>query len=202
MIVPNVTPMPWSCRRKEYDRGVSAHVAGDYNAALRAFRAGARRGHAPARFMLGSMYHKGEGVVKDPVEALAQYLVSAGGGEPRAAYVLGCMYCMGDTVEEDLGQAEQWFRLSAARGYAPAQFSLGTMFSSGTDIRCDPDEAMKWFLLAAAQGHRQALHELRAMAAGKRRTDTAVRGAMTANGAISQEPFRCPGRRKGVVNRR
>ena len=34
MIVPNVTPMPGSCRRKEYDRGVSAHVAGDYDAAL------------------------------------------------------------------------------------------------------------------------------------------------------------------------
>ena len=65
------------------------------------------------------MYHKGEGVAKDPGAAVAQYLVSAGGGEPRAAYVLGCMYCMGDTVEEDLGTGGAVVRTVCCLGVTP-----------------------------------------------------------------------------------
>ena len=71
--------------RREYRRGVAAHVAGDYAAALRIFRELARHGHAPAQFLLGSMYHKGEGVDRDPDEALVHYLLAANQREPRAA---------------------------------------------------------------------------------------------------------------------
>lgn len=162
-------PPTRSDHRRAYRRGVAAHVAGDYAAALRTFRELARCGHAPARFWLGSMYHKGEGVDRDPDEALVHYLVAAGRGEPRAAYVVACMHCMGEAVDEDTGEAVRWFRLAADRGYAPAQFSLGTMYSSGTDVERDLREAMKWFLLAAVQGHPQALIDLQAFASSARR---------------------------------
>lgn len=157
--------LPMRCGlRREYHRGVAAHVAGDYVGALRVFRHLARSGFAPARFMLASMHHKGEGVEADPDEALLHYLVAAGRGEPRSAFMVGCMHCVGEAVEEDPGAAVRWFRLSADRGYAPAQFSLGTMYSSGTDVARDPHEAKKWLFLAAAQGHRQALLDLQAVA--------------------------------------
>ena len=174
MTAANGIPMARCGHRREYSRGVSAHVAGDFAVALRAFRAGARRGYAPAQFVLGSMYHKGQGVVADRGEAFFWYLAAADKGEPRAAYVLGCMYCMGEVFDEDpVDQAIQWFRQSAEWGYAPAQFSLGTMFASGTDIPRDPHKATKWFLLAAVQGHRQALLELQAVAASTKRKQPA-----------------------------
>ena len=169
--------------RRAYRRGVGAHVAGHYAAALCIFRNLARRGHAPARFMLGSMHHKGEGVEADPDVALLHYLVAADRGEPRAAYMVGCMHCVGEAVDEDPGAAVPWFRVSADQGYAPAQFSLGTMYYSGTDVARDPHEAMQWFLLAAVQGHRQALHDLQAVATFMKQEQPKDSSGVPLNGA-------------------
>ena len=70
--------------RFEYRRGVAVHVAGDYAPALCIFRELARCGHAPALFLLGSMYSSGTDVERDPREALKWFLLAAVQGHPQA----------------------------------------------------------------------------------------------------------------------
>ena len=55
----------------DFDQGLAAYRAGDYDRAWKEFHVDAIAGHATAQFNIGVMYYRGEGVERDLVEAFA-----------------------------------------------------------------------------------------------------------------------------------
>lgn len=72
--------------------GLLAHERGDYATALREFRLLAEPGDTAARFFLGHMYFKGQGVPQDDAQAAQWYRRAAEQSHAEAQYNLGTMY--------------------------------------------------------------------------------------------------------------
>ena len=126
-------------------------------------KAKAEKGDADAQFTLGVMYAKGNGVAKDPAQAVTWYRTAADHGNAPAQFNLGVMYATGDVVEKDYAEAVKWYRKAADQGNADAQFNLGVMYAKGNGVTKDEIEAVKWYRKAADQGHAVAQFTLGVM---------------------------------------
>lgn len=80
----------------------------------------ARQGHPVAQFNLGVQYDFGQGVAKDPVQAVYWYRLAAAQGHGGAQFNLAGMYFEGLGVQRDLVRATMWFTLSAEAGVGGA----------------------------------------------------------------------------------
>ena len=153
----------------------------DQAAGMRWYRKAAEQGFAPAQYQLGNIYHYGNGVEEDKVEALhwyrrgcrtrtftcqdwsktcrgavdAQELIpKANAGDANAQYRLSEAYEYGKGVKLDRTKAIHWLRQAAENGHVEAQFSLGSDYSLGWHgLERDHAEANRWFRKAAEQGH-------------------------------------------------
>ena len=132
---------------------VSACLADDATDTL---RKSAEQGDARAQHSLGVAYSKGQGVTKDPHEAVKWYRKSADQGDARAQCVLGWAYARGEGVTKDADEAVNWFRKAADQGDADAQCNLGFAYANGHGITKDPVKAVRWYQKAATQGHLKA----------------------------------------------
>jgi TPR repeat protein len=97
------------------------------------------------------MYADGNGVARDPTEAVKWYRVAASKGCVSAEYNLGGMYRYGQGVTKDPSEAVKWYRKAAEQGNASAQSILGFMYDNGEGITEDASEAVKWYRKAANQ---------------------------------------------------
>ncbi len=123
-------------------------------------RSKAEQGDASAQFKLGVMYEAGEGVTKDPKEAVKWYRMAAEQGNTLAQYNLGVMYATGAGVAKDPAEAVKWYRTAAEQGLAEAQLNLGLSYATGEGVAKDPTEAVKWFRKADEQGNAKAQFSL------------------------------------------
>ena len=73
----------------DFDKGLAAYNAGDFDAALAELKPLAEQGDASAQFNLGVIYDLGKGVTEDDEEAAKWYLKSANQGQAEAQYSLG-----------------------------------------------------------------------------------------------------------------
>ena len=119
----------------------------------------AKQGSAIAQFNLGAMYHKGEGVPEDNVEAVKWYRKAAKQGHAEAQYNLGLMYRKGEGVPQDDVEAVKWYQKAVEQGHASAQNNLGLMYAKGEGVPQDDVEAYAWVLLAKANGDEEAIEE-------------------------------------------
>lgn len=67
-----------------WEDGMAAYNRGDYMPAIRLFRPLAEQGNARAQHLIGVMYHRGQGVARNPVRALAWFSVAAKRGDREA----------------------------------------------------------------------------------------------------------------------
>lgn len=102
-----------SVSRGDYPEAINK---GHYKAALNELIPLAEKGDASARFYLGVMYYKGQGVPQDYEEAAKWFLKAADQGEAFAPFNLGLMYYKGKGVPQDYVKAHMWFNLAAAQG--------------------------------------------------------------------------------------
>ena len=116
---------------QDYDAGLKAAQAGDFQTALKEWKPLADQGHAYAQYILGLMYADGEGVVEDDAEA-ARWLRLA--------------------ADQGLAEAARWYRLAADQGHAGAQHNLGVMYANGEGVLQDNVTAHMWFNIASANG--------------------------------------------------
>ena len=137
---------------QDYDAGLKAFQAGDFQTALKEWKPLADQGHAYAQNNLGWMYADGEGVPEDDAEAVRWYRLAADQGHADAQNSLGLMYADGEGVVEDDAGAVRWYRLAADQGFADAQNNLGWMYDNGEGVVEDDAEAAGWYRLAADQG--------------------------------------------------
>ena len=100
---------------QDFEVGIRAAQAGDFDTALRELRPLAKQGHAGAQYNLGVMYLHGKGVSQDYAAALKWYRLAAEQGHAIAQYALGFMYDNGNGVLQDYVEALKWFHLAADR---------------------------------------------------------------------------------------
>lgn len=76
----------------------------------------AERGDSKAQSRLGLMYSNGQGVKKDPSEAIKWFRRAAEQGNAEAECSLGLLYLEGAGVPPDPVEAYKWLSLSASQG--------------------------------------------------------------------------------------
>ena len=137
---------------QDFQKGLSAALAGDYATAMQEWKPLAKQGDAFAQYNLGAMYYNGHGVPQDNIEAVKWYRLAANQGNTRAQSNLGVMYDKGEGVPQDDAEAVKWYRLAAKQGNAAAQYNLGVMYQSGTGLLQDNVMAHMWYNIASANG--------------------------------------------------
>ena len=155
--------LPAGVRAGDYEDGRNAYITGNYAKALTLLKPLAEDGDPNAQKIMGIMYDYGQGVTKDPVQALHWYTLAATQGDPAVQYQVGAKYFRGDGVKQDYHEAAKWWELSANGGQVDAQFNLGLMYYRGLDVKKDDKHASELFLKAAEQGHSYAQYSLAVM---------------------------------------
>ena len=141
---------------QDFNKGLKAAQAGDYATALQEWKPLAEQGYANAQFMLGLIYSKGDGVLKDHAEAVKWYRLAAKQGYVASQYNLGLMYWEGNGVIKDHAEAVKWFRLAAEQGHDYAQNNLGFMYANGYGVLKDNVTAHMWYNISSANGQKTA----------------------------------------------
>ena len=118
---------------------------------LKEVRAKAEAGDAQSEVELGVRYDDGEGVAKDPAEAVKWFRKAAEQNYAKAQYNLGVCFYAGEGVAKD-PEAVKWYRKAAEQNDAEGQLYLGLSYVKGEGVAEDLVEAYKWLLLAARQG--------------------------------------------------
>lgn len=128
--------------RADFNDGVAALVAGNYDKALEMFVPLAESSdHAFAQYFLARMYADGRGVEKDPTQAAKWFRKAAEKGVQDAQFRLGGMYERGEGVPQDMEYAYGWYSVSAHIGNPKADTAL-----QAASAKLGPEE------LHAAQG--------------------------------------------------
>ena len=111
----------------DFEDGVAAYNAGDYEKAFRLWKPLAEQGDAGAQYNLGQMYRRGEGVPEDDAKAVYWYRKAAEQGLVEAQFNLGLRYYQGEGVLEDYVQAYAWWSIAATQGREIAKKNKGIL---------------------------------------------------------------------------
>lgn len=148
---------------QSFEDGKAAYEAKDYQKALEILLPLAEQGNSQAQVTLGIMYDYGQGVDKDPVEAMKWYVKAAEQGIPVVQHDVGVKYFQGSGVKQDYLEAAKWWEMSANAGLADSQFNLGLLYYRGLGLETDYQKAAELFLKASEQDHPHAQYSLAVM---------------------------------------
>lgn len=132
--------------------GKDAYERSDYATAVRELTPLAEQGIPEAEVLLGKMRAKGQGLPRDPAQALKWFQAAADQGSADGQFQLGSAYLNGAVGVKDSAQGLKWLKLAAARGNTNAQLFLGLAYRNLPDVPRDYVEAYMWFQLAAQNG--------------------------------------------------
>ncbi len=155
--------VPLSLYAQSFEDGKVAYEAKDYKKALEILRPLAEDGNSQAQVTLGIMYDYGQGVSKDPVEAMKWYIKAAEQGIPVVQHDVGVKYFQGSGVKQDYLEAAKWWEQSANAGLADSQFNLGLLYYRGLGLETDYQKAAELFQKASGQDHPHAQYSLAVM---------------------------------------
>lgn len=116
----------------------------------------AENGDADAQWWAGSYYEDGDGVNKDPAEAVKWFRKAAEQGNAYGQKSLADCYQLGKGIDKDEAEAAKWYRKAADQGNEYAQEELGECYYKGKGVAVDKVEAVKWFRKSAEQGNKYA----------------------------------------------
>lgn len=80
------------------------------------YKSAAENGMLPAQYMLGKMYHEGNGVRQNYEEAFRWHEKAAFNGFSEAQYYLGRMYFEGEGVPKNVIESFAWFSVAHKNG--------------------------------------------------------------------------------------
>ncbi len=153
--------------------GISALVsAPDVNARqpLDELRARAHQGDTGAQLALGVFHLTGDGVPRDPAEALRWFRLAAEQGNVFAQNNLGVIYQglperfrSDNDIPVDHAESVRWFRLAAEQGHAVSAMNLAVKYRDAHGVPRDHAEALRWFRRAAELGDVNAFGEIGTM---------------------------------------
>src|SRR6266498_2404727 len=115
---------------------------------------------ADSQCELGRRYDDGEGVAKDPAEAVKWFRKAAEQNYAEAQFDLALCYTKGEGVAKDQVEAVKWYRKAAEQNFAKAQYNLGLCYTKGEGVPKDQVEAVQWYRKAAEQNFAKAQYNL------------------------------------------
>ena len=115
----------------DFQKGLDAAQRGDYTTALKEWTSLAEQGDAKARFNLGIMYERGQGVLPDYKTAVKWYILSAEQGYAKAQYNLGVMYALGQGVIADKVYAHMWGNILNSNGHEDGKKIMDYLLKQG-----------------------------------------------------------------------
>lgn len=147
------------------EEAVAAIKEKDYNfATLELNRLITEENNADAMYQLSLLYEKGQGVQKNPAEAMRLLKQATESGSDKAAVKLGSLYYSGnDTLEKNYSEAFKLFKSAADKGNFTAQYNVGLMLEQGLgdeNAKPDPVKAFQYYLKAGNQGYYLAQNAL------------------------------------------
>jgi TPR repeat protein len=135
-----------------WQRGTPLYDRKDFSGALAVYSQAAGLGHPRAMAVLGNMYRDGQGVPRDPYQAVKWYTRAAALGNRGAQYSLGRMYEEGEGLPRSVTMATQLYKASARQGMPKAQLALGLSYEFGNGVSRNRRSALYWLDQAAKQG--------------------------------------------------
>lgn len=142
--------------RADYEVGVNAALAGNYEVAFREFKAAAEDGLDLAQFNLAILYFTGRGVEQDVTEAARWTEAAAAQGHTEAQFNLGALYYNGQGVSQDKSRSAEWYSQAAKSGHGEAAYLLATMYDEGDGVERDRVLAHAWSAMAVANEYEDA----------------------------------------------
>ena len=145
---------------QDFDKGMAAAQAGDWNTALKEWRPLALQGQPKAQTNLGNMYRNGQGVPKDKKKAVNWYTLAADQEFARAKFLLKTLL-FSKGYEIGCTGASEFFKKAKKIGEINVNKYLEFCETLVGDLRSKNfKEAASWFRLAAAQGNANAQRNL------------------------------------------
>jgi uncharacterized protein YjbI with pentapeptide repeats len=114
---------------ENYQKGKDAYDRKDYAIAIQEWRPLAQQGDAAAQNVLGALYLKGTGDLRNVVEAQRLFHLAADQGYIKAQSNLGKLYEEGNGVRQDISEAVKWYRLAADQGDSHSEAQLKNLES-------------------------------------------------------------------------
>ena len=137
----------------DYEDGLNAAFAGDYDTAFREFSLAAQQGLDLAQYNLAILYFTGQGVDQDYGQAFRWTEAAAAQGHINAQANLASLYLEGTGVVRDVDQAVNWFSAAGLSGHASAAMTLTVMYRDGEPIGQDFVQAHAWAQVARREAH-------------------------------------------------
>jgi TPR repeat protein len=103
-----------------WEDGIVAYNRGDYMPAIRLVRPLAEKGNARAQHLIGVMYHKGEGVARNPVRALAWFSLAAARGDRDAKAKLRDL--SKTMTPDEISQAQEMVKACETSNYRSCEY--------------------------------------------------------------------------------
>lgn len=151
-----------------FNEGVTAYEKGDYQTALKAWKAiaeqkstvtgdfewhsSASKDTVEAQYALALLYWQGKGIAQNYQEAEKWLVLAATSGHSEAQLKLAYLYLEGLSGKANIAEASKWFEQSAQQGNVNAQYNLGVLYWRGSGMMQDATAAKKWLTAAASQG--------------------------------------------------
>ena len=140
----------------DYEDGVNAAFAGDFDTAFREFSLAAQQGLSLAQYNLAILYFTGQGVDQDYDQAFRWTEAAAVQGHINAQANLASLYLEGTGVVQDVDQAISWFSAAGRSGHASSAITLAAMYRDGEPIEQDFVQAHAWAQVAQREAHPEA----------------------------------------------
>ncbi len=96
---------------QDFRQAVQLHRNGETAAAMRIWKHWAEKGDADGAYNLGIVLQHGDGMARDPQQALRWFKTAAERGDKAASYQAGLMLLNGDGVPANADEAHRWFVL-------------------------------------------------------------------------------------------
>lgn len=133
------------------DEGVGHYKRGNYAEAVKQLKPVAEQGHPIAQFLVGLMYHRGQGVPQNHAEAVKWLRKAAEQNLAPAQAELGLIYQLGEGVSRNEREAVNWLRKAAEQNNVGGQIGLGMAYATGKGTEKDLVKAHMWLNLGTAQ---------------------------------------------------
>lgn len=105
---------------------------------------------AEANYQMYLKYMQGDGVTRDPVQAMEYCQRAALAKHIPSMLVMARSYDNGFVVRQSAENAFAWYQAAAQAGNDSAQFVLAERYATGRGINQDPALAVRWYLRVAS----------------------------------------------------
>jgi TPR repeat protein len=116
-------------------------------------RALASNGNHESQCDLGYQFANGDGVAKDPIEAVKWFRKAADGGYDQGEFRLGRCFAYGIGVQIDYDQSVKWLQLAADQGLLDARFELALRYFYGQGVGKNTEKGLSLLRSAAGDGY-------------------------------------------------